>query len=144
MIIYFFNCQQQNCCNAIYKQIPLNLYQKQILHNQLGYHQKPHIMGFLIHIFSRFYLCQSNSYKANNLKVQNIATVLLPIVYKYEASASPKYILFTLHLTALKPRHLIVCKPHTNSSISIDSLCDTLISIIRAKIALRSHGLSSI
>ena len=47
-------------------------------------------------------------------------------------------------LTALKPRHLIICEPHTNLSISIDSLCDTLISIIHAKIALHSHGLSSI
>ena len=37
-------------------------------------------MGFLTHIFSRFYLCYSNSYKANNLKVQNIAMVLLPTV----------------------------------------------------------------
>ena len=50
------------------------------INNQTGYHQKPHIMGFLTHIFSRFYLCYSNSYKANNLKVQNIATVLLPTV----------------------------------------------------------------
>ena len=57
----------------------------------------------------------------------------------------PKNIIYSLYIfTALKPRHLIICEPHTNLSISIDSLCDTLISIICAKIASRSRGLSSI
>ena len=72
-------------------------------------------------------------------------TTLIPhVLYKFEASASPEYIIFTLHLTVLKLRHLIICEPCTNSSISIDSLCDTLISIICAKIALHSCGISSI
>ena len=51
-------------------------------------------------------------------------------------------IIYSLYIfTALKPRHLIICKPCTNSSISIDSLCDTLICIIHAKIASCSHEL---
>ena len=73
-------------------------------------------------------------------------TSLIPhVLYKYEASASPNIIIHSLYiLTALKLRHLIVYEPRTNLSISIDLLCDTLISIICAKIASRSRGLSSI
>ena len=57
----------------------------------------------------------------------------------------PQKSIYSLYIfTTLKPRHLIVCEPHTNSSISIDLLCNTLISIICAKIASHSHGLSSI
>ena len=70
-------------------------------------------------------------------------TRILPHVqYKYKAKASQ--LIHSLYiLTALKLRHLIICEPRTNSSISIDSLCDTLISIICAKIASRSRRLSS-
>ena len=54
-------------------------------------------------------------------------------------------IIYSLYIfTALKPRHLIICEPCTNLNISIDLLFDTLISMIHAKIALCSHGLSSI
>ena len=71
-------------------------------------------------------------------------TSLLPhVLYKYKASASQNIIYSLYIFPALKPRHVIVCKPHTNLGISSDSLCDTLISIICPKIALCSHGLSS-
>ena len=47
-------------------------------------------------------------------------TSLIPhVLYKYKALASPKIIIYSLYiLTALKPRHLIICEPCTNSSIS--------------------------
>ena len=71
-------------------------------------------------------------------------TSLLPhVLYKYEALASQNIIHSLYIFTTLKLRHLIVYEPRTNLSISIDLLCDTLISIIHAKIALCSHGLSS-
>ena len=71
-------------------------------------------------------------------------TSLLPhVLYKYEASASQKIIYSLYIFTTLKLRHLIVCEPHTNLNISIDLLCDTLITIICAKIASRSRRLSS-
>ena len=71
-------------------------------------------------------------------------TSLLPhVLYKYEALASQNIIHSLYIFTTLKLRHLIICKPHTNISISIDLLCDNLISIIHAKIASRSCGLSS-
>ena len=72
-------------------------------------------------------------------------TSLLPhVLYKYEASASKILSYLLIIFTApLKLRHLIICEPHTNLSISIDLLCNTLISIIHAKIALHSRRLSS-
>ena len=72
-------------------------------------------------------------------------TSLVPhVLYKYEAPASPKYHLFTLHLYRSQTETSYRCEPPTNSSISIDLLCNTLISIICAKIASHSRGLSSI
>ena len=71
-------------------------------------------------------------------------TSLLPhVLYKYETLPSKILSHSLIIFTTLKPRHLIVRKPHTNLSISINSLCDALVSIICAKIALHSCRLSS-
>ena len=70
-------------------------------------------------------------------------SLLFHILYKYEALASKISSHSLIIFTAFKPRHLIICEPCTNLSISLNSLCDTLISIICAKIASHSHGLSS-
>ena len=67
----------------------------------------------------------------------------LHVIYKYEALASKISSHSLIIFTTFKPRHLIICEPCTNLSISLNSLYNTLISIIYAKIASHSHGLSS-
>ena len=57
--------------------------------------------------------------------------------------ASNTTIEFTLHLYRSQAETSYRLRPGINLSIRIDLLCDTLISIIRAKIASRSRGLSS-
>jgi hypothetical protein len=55
----------------------------------------------------------------------------------------PEYHLIHSTSLSLSSRALLIICKHINSSIRIDLLCDTLISIICAKIALHSRGLSS-
>ena len=71
-------------------------------------------------------------------------TSLLPhVLYKYEASASQitSHSLYIFYCTQAKTSYGL--RPGINLSIHIDLLCNTLISIIRAEIALHSRRLSS-
>ena len=68
----------------------------------------------------------------------------LNVSYKYLATHPQNIITLPLYIfIALKPRTSYYLTKHINLIIHMDLLCNTIISIIHAKIALCSHGLSS-
>ena len=70
-------------------------------------------------------------------------TRLLLMYYIHMKLWLPEYHLIHSTSLSLSSRELLIICKHINSSIRIDLLCNTLISIICAKIALHARGLSS-